>query len=159
MRLELLDIGGDLPGLVAFALRSRECSLERVGRCGAVTALALLVEMHRRAVQAERERCGFRGFGRSPEVLAGEVGKAEFALAAHLPQEIRIEPGGKRPRIREQRRRRRFAETQQDVGGLDLEPLARCRFDLQRRSVVSKDGAGLERAVVLEKHMHELRNL
>ncbi len=41
MRLELLDIGGDLPGLVAFALRSRECSLERVGRCGAVPAASV----------------------------------------------------------------------------------------------------------------------
>ena len=109
MLFELPDIRGDLSGLAAFAFCSCESGLQRIGRCRSVAALPLLVEMHRRAVQAERERCGFRGFGRSPEVLAGEVGKAEFALAAHFPQEIRIEPGGKRPRIREQRRRRRFA--------------------------------------------------
>ena len=120
MLFELPDIRGDLSGLAAFAFCSCESGLQRIGRCRSVAALPLLVEMHRRAVQAKRERSGFRRFGSASEVFASEVGEGEFALAAHLPQKIRIEPGGKRMRVRKQRRRRRFAEPQQDVGGLDL---------------------------------------
>ena len=42
-------------GLQALAFRTRERGLQRFRRCGAVAATALLVEVHRRAVQAQEQ--------------------------------------------------------------------------------------------------------
>src|SRR5439155_13933801 len=91
MRLQLLGIGRDLLTFTPLALGAGERGLEGIGGRRAVAALALLVEMHRRAMQAEGQRSGFRRFGRATEILACELGKCEFARTAHLPQEIRIE--------------------------------------------------------------------
>ena len=105
-------------------------------------------------MQTDRERCSFGGLGHAAEVFAGELGKCELALAAHLPQEIRVELRSEGLRICKQCRGRGVGKAQQDVRGLDLEPLAGRGLDLQRGIVIGEDGAGLERAVVLEKDVH-----
>ena len=141
-----------------LALDAGARRLQCLRRSGLVASLPLLVEMHRRGVQAQRQRRGFARRRRPAEIFPRELGKPELRLTAHLPQEVGIDPGRDRLRIGEQYRRRRTRETQQYVRRLELQALAGNRFDLERGIVVGEDGAGLERAVVLEKNMHGKRN-
>ena len=138
----------------ALALDAGARRLQRLGGSSLVASLALLVEMHRRGVQPQRQRRGLARRGRMAEILLRQLGEAEFRIPAYLPQEVRIDPGRDGLRIGEQYRRRRPRETQQYVRRLELQALAGNRFDLERGIVVGEDGAGLERAVVLEKNMH-----
>ena len=54
-RGQLLQVARLLQRLLALALDARERGLERIGRRGLVASLALSVEVHRRAVQAQQQ--------------------------------------------------------------------------------------------------------
>ena len=87
-------------------------------------------------------------------ILARKVLEAEFAVADRLPKKIRIEFLRKALSLGHQRARGQRREAEQHGTGLDLEPLARHRFHLQRRVVIGENGPGLQLAVVLEQDIH-----
>ena len=154
VRLQLGCVSRYFLQLAPFSLDAGARRLQRLRGRSLVAPLALLVEMHRRRMQPQRQRRRLTRRGRPAEILRRQLGEAELRLAAHLPQEVGIDSGGDRLRIGKQYRRRRTGETQQHVRCLDLQAFAGNRFDLQRGIVIGEDGAGLERAVVLEKDMH-----
>ena len=88
-------------------------------------------------------------------VLAREVVEAEFARRRSPPtgKPGRVPPRGSAPSAISVAGDGR-GEAQQHGAGLDLQPLARHRLDLQRRVVIGENGAGLQLAVVLEQDIH-----
>ena len=127
---ELGDPLRDVARLALLALDRRQRRLQRVRRRLAVAAAALLVEVHRRA--RERQRDG-RRFGRRrcrAVVLARELVEAEFVVRHDFPQEIRVELRHELVRARERFGGRRRGKAQQHVRRLDLLPLARDGLDL-----------------------------
>ena len=146
---------GDLLGLARLALDRRERRAQRVRRRLPVAALALLVEVHRRRVQQQRDGRGLRGRRLAAVVLARELVEAELGVAARVPQERRVEFRRELLRLGQRVAGAGRGEAQQHVAGLDLQPLAGHRLDLQRRIVVGENGAGLQLAVVLEQDIHD----
>ncbi len=145
----------DLLGLARLALDRRERRAQRVRRRLPVAALALLVEVHRRRVQQQRDGRGLRGRRLAAVVLARELVEAELAVAARVPQERGVEFRRELLRLGQRVAGAGRGEAQQHVAGLDLQPLAGHRLDLQRRIVVGENGAGLQLAVVLEQDIHD----
>ena len=151
---ELIAPFGDPLAFALLAFDGRERRLQRLGRRLAVTSLAALVEVHRCRGKRERDRRRLDGLRRMAVIFSREIAESEFVVARGLPKKIRIELRCKALGVRDQRRRRWLGEAQQDRSGLDLQALARNRFDLQRRVVVGEDGPGLQLAVVLEENVH-----
>ena len=129
VRLELVGKGGNLLRLFLFALGGRQRCTQRF--CGRrfVASLALLVEVHGRRVQANRERSRFGGLRCPAEVLAGQIGKTEFLNRADLPEKIRIELACDRLRVGKHDRWRGLGKPQQHIRRLDLHAFARHRLE------------------------------
>ena len=66
------------------------------------------------------------------EIFARQVGKAEFFLGRKLPGQFQFDALADGLCSRQQLRRRWFLEPEQDVGGLDLDPLAAVELHLRR---------------------------
>ena len=87
-QLEARERGGpfvDAQLLLALLLHRGERGLERVGRRGAVAALAAPIEVHRRAMQPHEDGRGLERRRRAAEVLARELLEAEFFGARSTP--------------------------------------------------------------------------
>ena len=89
--LQLRLVAGLLLGQHALALDARERRFQRVRRRGPIAPLALLVKIHRRAVQAREQRRRFLRIRRVTEVLARQRVVGEFVLRRALPEKVEID--------------------------------------------------------------------
>ena len=80
---KLLEVAGLLRRLFLLALDAGR--LQRIRRCGLVTAFALLVEMRRGSVQPHQQPGAFLRLGLAPEVLRAQLLERELGLAAAFP--------------------------------------------------------------------------
>ena len=151
---ELLGIAGLQFGLQALLLDAGERRLQRIGRCGLVAAFALLVEMHRRTVQADQCARGFDGIGDMAEIFLRQRVEIEFVRRRGFPQKVHVDAGGHLFRLGHEFGQAGLGETQHDVGRFDLAALAVGVLDLQGGGVVGKDIADLETAVFFVKYVH-----
>jgi len=119
-----------------------------------VAPLALLVEVHRRGMQPERNRRRFDRAGGMTVIFLRELVEHELVRAAALPQKIGIQFGRRRLGHVHEPRHGRVFETQQHVARLDLGALAMRCFHLQRGSVVSHDARHLDGAVFFVEYVH-----
>ena len=160
-RLERRELGRQFPlhqlrdvevaqlGLAALALDRGERRLQRLRGRGPVAAAALLVEIHRRAVELHEQRGRLDRLRRAPVVLARQPLEAEFLLPAALPEKIRVDVRGEPAGVLHEAREAAAVEAEQHRGSLHLRALAVRRLDLQRSVVVGQDGADLEAALLL----------
>ena len=137
--------------LLAFDRGER--GLQCVFGCRLVAATALLVEIHRRAVQAHDERGRLDRYRRTAVVFAGHAVGTELVFGRDLPEEIEIEFCGFRFRQRQKFGKRRALELEQHVGRLDLGALAVGGFDLIGGVVFGHHVADLEAAVFFVKNV------
>ncbi len=151
---ELLGVARLQFGLQALLLGAGQRGLERVGRRGLVAALALLVEVHRRRVQADQRPCCFDGIRRMAEIFLRQRTEVELVLRRGFPQEIHVDAGRHLFRLRHEFGQAGLGETQHHVGRLDLAALAVGVLDLQGGGVIGKDIANLETAVFFVKYVH-----
>ena len=143
-------------GLQALALQAEQRGLHRLQRGLAEAPLACAAEIVRCLEQTQQRRRLALRAGRGVEIVASEIGEAEFLFGGELPGQVEVDVRGDGLRGREQRRRRRLLEAQQHVGGLELDPLAGLQFDLQRGLGLGHDAAGQESAAFLEERVHRL---
>ena len=140
--------------LASLALDRRERRLERLRRRRLVAALALLVEIHRRAVELAAAA--------PPTRAAPARGRSIRGPASRT----RTRPGRSTATENPRRSPRRACcassmkcaeagavEAQQHGGGLDLGALAVRRLDLQRGIVVGEHGADLEAALLFVENV------
>ena len=88
---------------------------------------------------------------RMAEIFGAQLGKAEFVLARHFPQEFEIDVGGDRLGRVHQLLRRRLLELQQHVLDLDLGTFPARHFDLIGFARLRQNGADFEVAGFFEK--------
>ena len=151
---EALDERGLRLGLQTLALDARERGLQRIGRCGPVATAALLVEVHRRAVQPQQQPRGLdRGRGMT-EVVATEREIVELVLRGDFPEEAGIDVRREGLRRLGERNGCRPLEAHHHGVRLELDALAVGRLDLERSGVVGEDGASLEAAVLFVENVH-----
>ena len=151
---EFVDVTLLLLGEQALFLDAGQRRLQRLGRRRLVASLALLVEIHRRAVQPQQQAGGFHCNRCVAEVFAAQLVEIEFVAAAAFPHEIDIDRVGAFLRRVHEGRQRGLVEAQQYRRSLDLGTLAVRRFNLQRAVVVGENGADLEAAVLFVKYIH-----
>ncbi len=96
-------------------------------------ALAGATEVVRRLEQAKQRRRLLRQRGLLAEIVARQVGKAEFFLRGEFPGQFQFDGLRQGLGLAHQFRGGRLLELQQDIGGLDLDPLAAVELDLRRR--------------------------
>ena len=116
--------------LLALALGAGQRGLQRLLRRGLVAALAALVEIHRRAVQARQHGGGFHRRRHMAIVIAAKIGKGEIVFAAAFPEEIHVEGVRLFFHQRHEFRQRGLLETQHHGGRFDFRAFAVGRFDL-----------------------------
>src|SRR2546421_7352088 len=119
--LECFGPLGDLRLHPLFLLDSGERLLESFGRRGLETALAAVIEVHRRRLQLDQYARRLDRARIAPDILARKLVEAEFASGAHLPQEIDVELLGKLVGGGKKLGARRLLKGQQHVGALTLE--------------------------------------
>jgi hypothetical protein len=125
--------GVDLRLQQLFLLDGGQRLLQDFGRGLLEAALAGAAEVVRRLVQAE-QRTGLLGQrGAGGEIVARQVGKAELFLGREFPGQVQLDAAAWPGPGRSARPGRAF-ELEQDVGGLDLDPLAGVQLDLGRGS-------------------------
>ena len=151
---QIVDIGLFLFGQQAFFLDAGQRRAQRIGRRRLVAALALLVKIHRCAMQAQQQAGRLQRTRYMAEVFAAERFEREFIRAATLPHEIDINLGGGALRGVHERSQRGLIKTQHHGTRLDLGTLAVRRLDLQRAIVVGQDGADLKATVLFVKYIH-----
>jgi hypothetical protein len=88
------------------------------------------------------------------EVVARELGERELAFGSEFPRKVEIDLARDLFGRAEQRFRLGLGEAEQDVGSLDLGPLARAELDLQRRVGLAHHAADVELAAVFEEGIH-----
>ena len=124
--------------------------------CGRLleAALACAAEVMRRLVQAEQRArlLGQRGVFR--EIVAGEVGKAEIVLGREFPGQVQLNRLGHGLGLGDEFGGGGLFELQQNVRGLDLDPLARIELNLGRGVGFGQDTSGHEFAGFFKQCMH-----
>ncbi|OPZ75592.1 MAG: hypothetical protein BWY82_00203 [Verrucomicrobia bacterium ADurb.Bin474] len=111
----------------------------------------------RRLEQPEQRRGLLVGAGRGLEIVARQVGKAEFGLGREFPGQVQVDLLRQRLRPRDQLGRLGGVEAQQHVGGLDLDALARVQLDLHRAFGLGHQAACQEFATIFEQCVHGAR--
>jgi hypothetical protein len=151
---QLLGPGVDLCLNLLFLLDGGQGLLQDFGRGLLEAALARTTEIVRCVVQAE-QRTGLlgqrRGFGK---IVTRQVGKAELFLGRKFPGQIQIDLGGLGLALSDQLGRSRLLELEQDIGGLDLDPLARVQLDLGRGFGFGEDAPGQKFAGFFKQCVH-----
>ena len=140
-------------GLALLAFDRGERGLERVFGCGLVAATPLLVEIHRRAVQAHQQRRRLDRHWRTAIVFIGHGLKAKLFLGRHFPQKIEVKASGFGFGQRQKFSQRRALELEQHIGGLDFGALAVGGFDLIGSVVLGQHMADFEAAVFFVKNV------
>jgi hypothetical protein len=138
-----------------FLLDGGQGLLQDFGRRLLEAALARAAEVMRRLVQAEQRTglLGQRGVGR--EIVAGQVGKAEIVLGREFPGQVQLNGLGHGLGLGDELGGGGLFELQQDVRGLDLDPLARIELNLGRGVGFGQDTmAGHEFAGFFKQCMH-----
>jgi hypothetical protein len=108
----------------------------------------------RRLEQAQQRRRLLGEGGLRTEVFARQVGEAEFVLRRELPGQLQLDAGGQRLRLAQQLLGLGLVELQQDVAGLDLDPLAAFQLHLRGRIRLGQDPTGQELAGIFKQHEH-----
>ncbi len=99
------------------------------------------------------------GLAVGAEIIAGQVGKAEFFFAGEFPREFELYvlaellPGG------DQFCGRGFFKLQQRVHGLDLDALARVQLDLEGAVRLRQNAAGQKLAGLFKQYKQNVRLL
>src|SRR3989338_2603709 len=140
--------------LLTLLFGAGQRGLEHIGRRGAIAALAFLVEIDRRAVQAEQCRRRFQRTRRMAEILGGDLLERELIRRTAFPQKIHFDGCGGRFGLREKFGQGRLGEAQHHIGRLDLAALSGRALYLERGGVVGHDAADLESAVFFVKDVH-----
>ena len=167
---DLVELLAD--GLRAFAASQRFCPvadllhdqflfldggqrlLQDLGRGLLEAALAGAAKVVRCLVQGE-QRAGLldqRGVVR--KIVACQVGKAEIVFGGEFPGQWQLDGLGQGLRLGHQLGRRGLFKFQQEVRGLDLDPLARIELDLGRAFGFGQDAAGHEFAGFFKQCVH-----
>ncbi|KAF1042753.1 MAG: hypothetical protein GAK34_02765 [Delftia tsuruhatensis] len=151
---QLLGPGRDLGLDLLFLLYAGQRLLQDFGRRLLEAALAGAAKVVRRLVDA-KQRAGLLGQrGIVREIVACQVGEAEFFLGGEFPGQVQIDLGGHCLALGDQLGRRRLVELEQDVGGLDLDPFARVQFHLGGGVGFGEDAAGQELAGFFKQCVH-----
>ncbi len=125
--------------------------LQRSQRRRLVAALALLVKINRRRMQAQQQAGRFVRQRRVAEILGAQFGETELVFACDFPQEIEVDVLQDGLRLLQQLGRGRRCELQHHVLGLDLGALAGSHFDLIGLALLRQHGASLEIAGFFKK--------
>ncbi|MNV21950.1 hypothetical protein D3C71_1129030 [compost metagenome] len=137
-----------------FLLDGGQRLLQDLGRCLLEPALARTAEVVRGVVQAE-QRTGLLGQGGVfREIVPRQVGKAELVFGRELPGQVQLNGFGHGLGLGDQVGRRGFLEFQEDVGGLDLDPLARVELNLGGCIGFGQDTTGHELAGFFKQCVH-----
>jgi hypothetical protein len=136
-----------------FSMAASACCRISAGRL-LEAALAGAAKVVRRLVQGE-QRAGLLGQrGVVRKIVAGEVGKAEIVLGGEFPGQRQLNGLRQRLALGHQLGGRGLFKLQQEVGGLDLDPLARIELDLGRGLGFGQDAAGHEFAGFFKQCVH-----
>ena len=150
LRGPLLDLSED--GL--FLLDGGQRLLQDLGRGLFEAALACAAEVVRCVVQAE-QRTGLLGQGGVlGEIVARQVGKAEFVFGSEFPGQVQFNGLGHGLGLGDEFCRGGFFELQEDVGGLDLDPFARVQLHLGGGIGFGQDTAGEKFAGFFKQCVH-----
>ena len=128
--------------------------LHDLGRRLAKPALASTPEIMRRLEQPKKRAGLLLQRGLVIEIVARQVGKAEFFFGRELPGQLQLDGGGNLLRRADQLCRFRLVELEQEIGGLDLDPLAAGQFDLRGRFGFGQHTASLEFAGFFKQCIH-----
>jgi hypothetical protein len=118
--------------------------LHDLGRGLPEAALARPAEVVRRLEQAEQRGGLLLQRGLVVEIVARQVGKAELVFGGEFPGQLQLDGLAQGLGGAHQLGRGGLLELQQDVGGLDLHPLAAVQLNLRRGLGLGHHAAGLE---------------
>ena len=134
---QLLDPLPDLQRHLLLLFNPRQSLRQDVGRRLAKTPFAGAAKVMGCLKQAQQGGCLLLQSGwlvrLAAEILARQIGKSEFLFRRELPGQLQFNVLADKLRTRQQLGRRWRLETQQNIGSLDLDPLATVELDLRRR--------------------------
>ena len=118
------------------------------------TPLARAAKVVRCLEQAKQGAGLLRQRGVGAEIVARQVGKAEFALGGELPGQLQLDGLRHGGGLGHEFGRSGLLELDQDVGGLDLDALAAVQLDLGRGFRLRQHTPGHELAGFFKQYIH-----
>ena len=137
-----------------FLFNGGQCLLQDFSGRFAETALASAAEIVGCAIQRKQHADLLGVGGAVREVVARQIGKAKFFFGGKFPGQVQLDGGGNGLGFGHQDGRLGLFKLEQDVGGLDLDALARGQLDLGGGIGLRQDTAGQKLTGIFKQCVH-----